>query len=152
MPPKTSIPLSKSSVSRTTRTSLPDRATKVPIHGRKKRHLKVDVEAYFDLEAAGSGDEEGHEEEEEERENSADRQFIAPDGEDEGDGDEYTGPRMDWATFGTVLPLVPRSRPSRVSRHAAKRLRRGDGFVPGSGRMKVEEGDPSNRLLEDDMP
>lgn len=114
----------------------------------KKRLLKV--ERYFELEASESGDEGGNGGEEEEPENSSDHDFIVPDGEEE-EGEEYTGPRMDWGDWD-LLPVCRKLCVShcRVKR-GLKRLRRGDGSIPRE-ETKTEEDDSVIRHLQDNLP
>ena len=76
----------------------------------KKRHHRPKVERFFDLEADESKD---GDEEHEQPENSSDRDFVVSDGE-KGDGDEYTGPRMEWDDLwvdlsGQNIPTVSHS-------------------------------------------
>jgi hypothetical protein len=125
-------------------------ASKVVAAGRKNRQAKnkrrVKVERYFELEASESGDE-GSDggEEEEEPENSSDRDFIVPDGEEEEGEEEYTGPRMDWGDWDQPL-CVSRCR----AKKGLKRLRRGDGSIPRE-ETKTKEEDSLMRHLEDDL-
>ena len=127
-------------------------ASKVVAAGRKNRQAKnkrrVKVERYVELEASESGDEgrDGGEEEEEEPENSSDRDFIVPDGEEE-EGEEYTGPRMDWGDWDqSCQSCVSRCRAKKVR----KRLRRGDGSIPRE-ETKTKEEDSLMRYLQDDL-
>lgn len=139
--------MSSSKTKKPMKTMKPPAAKKAAI---KKRHHRPEVERFFDLEAAESED---GDEEYEQPENSSDRDFVVSDGE-EGDGDEYTGPRMEWDDLwvdlsGRNIPTVSHSC-KRGRRHCAKglkRLKRADGSVCGE---KMEDRASSLRHLEDE--